>query len=392
MSARLRPLRTAGRPFSMYFRVTMLCCWSSARGWAHGIALAPSIRPIKSPPPRAAPWALMIDATARTDARAQAARVKQQFPQAPLLVICADGAAADWAESLGTRRAGGRGRTRSDCFPKFLRPPLKSLTASWWPRLELMPPTAAASLASIQRRSALWVVGLSLVLAASGTWYLISKSAGPPATSARTTRTAPSPVVPPAVQAPVPVVPVAPVPTRTVLELLSDARVAFREGKSLLPSTEGASNGNSALELYAKVLAQDPQNEEARDGLRRLFAVSSARIRANLNAGKEDDAARLLNAFRGVGIDPAAIAKLEAEIVAARPRMLITQTRAALAKGDTDSAVTLTGATGRHGRGPRDHRRATDVVGLSASGGATRRTRQSRALLDQVGCPAGSRK
>jgi TonB family protein len=114
--------------------------------------------------------------------------------------------------------------------------------------------------------------------------------------------------------------------------------VAFREGKSLLPSSEATSNGNSALELYTKVLAQDPQNEEARDGLRRLFAVSSARIRANLNAGKEDDAARLLNAFRGVGIDPAAIAKLEAEIVAARPRALIAQTRAALSKGDTDSA------------------------------------------------------
>src|SRR6478672_11374525 len=61
-------------------------------------------RPIESTeqiaPPPAGPWALLIDATARPDARAQAARVKQQFPQAPILVICADGAVADWASPL----------------------------------------------------------------------------------------------------------------------------------------------------------------------------------------------------------------------------------------------------------------------------------------------------
>ena len=61
-------------------------------------------RPIDSAeqlaPPGAGPWALLIDATARTDARAQAARIKQQYPQAPLLIICAAGAAPDWASPL----------------------------------------------------------------------------------------------------------------------------------------------------------------------------------------------------------------------------------------------------------------------------------------------------
>ena len=51
-------------------------------------------------PASATPWALMIDASARTDARAQAARVKQQYPLAPLLIICADGTTADWSSPL----------------------------------------------------------------------------------------------------------------------------------------------------------------------------------------------------------------------------------------------------------------------------------------------------
>src|SRR4029079_672629 len=145
---------------------------------------------------------------------------------------------------------------------------------------------------------------------------------------------APSAAQPPAVAAPAE-------NDRTVLELLSDARVAFREGKKLLPSGETSPTGNSALELYLRVLAQDPQNEEARDGLRRLFAVASARIHVDLNAGKDEDAAHLLAAFRNIGIAPAAVAALDAEIAAARPKALAMQTRSALAKGDTDSATQL---------------------------------------------------
>jgi TonB family protein len=128
-----------------------------------------------------------------------------------------------------------------------------------------------------------------------------------------------------------------------VLELLSDARVAFSEGKNLLPRTDGAARGDSALELYAAVLAQDAQNEEARDGVRRLYAVARSRIQADLSAGKLDEAMRLLAAFRTAGVASDATAKLEADIAAARPRWLIAQARAALASGDTATAGTLIG-------------------------------------------------
>jgi len=69
--------------------------------------------------------------------------------------------------------------------------------------------------------------------------------------------------------------------------------------------------------------------------------VARGRMQSELAAGKLDDAGRMLNAFRNVGIAPEAIAAVEAQIAAARPRWLIAQTRAAIASGDTTTANQL---------------------------------------------------
>ncbi len=117
--------------------------------------------------------------------------------------------------------------------------------------------------------------------------------------------------------------------------------MAFREGKSLLPRSDEAPRGDSALELYTQALALDPQNEEARDGLHRLYTVARTRIQADLGAGRLDEAGRLLGAFRNVGIAPEELAAQESAIAAARPRWLAAQTRAAIASGDTATATQL---------------------------------------------------
>ena len=296
-------------------------------------------RPIDSAdqidPITTAPWALMIDATARTDARAQAARVKQQYPLAPLLVICADGTAADWASPLARGALSAvieRSALSSEAFEAALASADLQMAAS-----STAGTVGKSAPGTPRMRPPLWLlIGLALLLIGPALTYLLTAHQGSRAAIVAPARTAP-PVVPSSVRAAL--APVAATPPRTVLELLSDARIAFREGKSLLPATDGVSSGSSALELYAMVLAQDPQNEEARDGMRRLFAVANARIRADLNAGKEDEADRLSAAFRGVGIDPATIRALEAEIVAARPRTLVAQVRGALARGDLDTAA-----------------------------------------------------
>ena len=66
--------------------------------------------------------------------------------------------------------------------------------------------------------------------------------------------------------------------------------MAFRDQDRLLPRSDGSKRGDSALELYAEVLAQDAENDEARDGIRRLFSVARSRMQTDLNAGRLEDA------------------------------------------------------------------------------------------------------
>lgn len=334
-------------------------------------------RPIDSvdqiAPPSTTPWALMIDATARTDARAQAARVNQRYPLAPLLVICADGTTADWASpvSRGTVSAViERGAHASASFEAALSTADLQMGVG-----NAASATDGSTPGKPSGRLRAWLLaGLALLLVVPAGWYLLSGSKSASSAVAKPVRVTPSPTAPDATPAPVP--PAASAPPRTVLELLSDARVAFREEKSLLPPTDGTSNGTSALELYARVLAQDPQNEEASDGLRRLFAVASARIRADLNVGKTEEATRLLAAFHGVGVDRTAITALESDIAAARPRWLLAQARSALANGDTNTAsvfiAQLTAAGADHAvlaelqSGLDSHRAATKLNDLAS--------------------------
>lgn len=291
----------------------------------------------------AAPWLLIIDATARTDARAQAARIEQQYPLAPLIVICAEGKSTDWASAIA------RGMVsavieRSTLESGALAEALNAAELRLSPTGAASTSTAATNLdwpgrPPPSRSLWLWLVP-ALLLAAVGAWFALHGHQGGLAANAVPDQQKPpatAPATPPAAAAAMN----RPAPARSVLELLSDARIAFRDEKNLLPRTDASGHGDSALELYAAVLAQDPQNDEARDGLRRLFSVARARIQSDLTAGKLDEATRLLAAFRDVGLNNEATAKIEADIAAARPRWLIAQARTALASGDTETAAQL---------------------------------------------------
>ena len=300
-------------------------------------------------------WAMVIDATTRTDARAQAARLEQQHPLAPLLIVCADGAAPDWASARSRGMVSAvieRSALQTPAFAEALATVDRQLAGSAADATAVATPARLGPV--LARRSVLLLVALALILGGSLAWYLRKDSPTLPAVVARAAapdqpRTTPATPVAAAASthatlpanananAPAPV----PAPRRPVLELLSDARVAFREGKSLLPRTDEAARGDSALELYVQVLAQDPQNEEARDGLRRLLTVARVRIQSDLGAGKLDDASHLVAAFRNAGIAADQLAALESAIAAARPRWLLSQTRAAIASGDSGTATQL---------------------------------------------------
>ena len=297
-------------------------------------------RPIDSAeqiaPSGTAPWALIIDASARTDARAQAARLKQQYPSAPLLVICPDGSEADWAgpRSRGTVCA----IIERSALPT---PAFEIALGAVDEQLQAAALGAAAAGNAARRPSGAWrlpaAVIVALLIAGAGAWLWIQ----PGSDGVTRTATVAAPV--PGAHAAAPALSAAsPTPDRTVLELLSDARVAFSDEKRQLPAMDGAPAGDNALDLYARVLARDAGNEEARDGMHRLFGVASARIKADLAAGRFDDASRLIAAFQATGNAGRELAALQAELVAARPRWLAAQARAAIANGDTEAANRFT--------------------------------------------------
>ena len=313
-------------------------------------------RPIDSAeqiaPSGTAPWALIIDATARTDARAQAARIKQQHPSAPLLVICPDGSEADWAgpRSRGTVCAiVERNALSTPAFEAALGVVNQQLQAA------AIDTTVAGSAA--RRPAAAWrrpvAVVVALLIAGGGAWLWLQ-----PRNDAATRTAAVSAQVPGNNTAAPAQAAAARAPERTVLELLSDARVAFSEEKRQLPAVDGAQAGENALELYARVLARDAGNEEARDGMRRLFAVASARIKSDFAAGRFDDAGRLLAAFQGAGIAERELTALQSDLAAARPRWLAAQARNALANGDTEAADRFTAQLAATGA---DHAAVNDL-------------------------------
>jgi protein TonB len=286
-------------------------------------------RPIESidelAPPAGGAWALLIDATARADARAQAARARQQYPQAPIVVVCADGAAGDWASPLARGAVCAVVERGALAGPGFAAA-LAELDA----QLRTAPGALDLAVPGMDRgtppwrRLAPWIC-VTLALAA-GAWYFSARTSAPARGSPTAATGTPAPALAPAPAPAAASHDVAP-DGRSVLELLSDARVAFGEERRQLPA-DGATSGDNALELYARVLALDPQNDEARDGMRRLYAVASARVHADLAAGRFDDAARLLAALQGRGIADDALTAQQAELAATRQRALAAQARA----------------------------------------------------------------
>lgn len=165
---------------------------------------------------------------------------------------------------------------------------------------------------------------------------------------------------------------------QSVLELLSAARVAFRDQKLLLPRSDGEPRGDSALELYTQVLSQDPGNDEALDGIRRLFVLGKARIQMDLTSGKLDDATRLVGLFRDAGVSATELHNLSSNIAAARPKWTQQRVQDALAAGDLKSAAALIGQLTAQGADP------TSVVQLRRALDARKLELQLTAMAAQV--------
>lgn len=293
-------------------------------------------RPIEQPNEVAAAagrtFIVLLDATGRPDAHALLDALEAQDAAAPIILIAADEEQNHWAGSLmrGTlcavvpRSALGSAKFTDALNKAEQRQHSAAATDTTQPALSLL---GGAGM----RRALPIASGVFLAAAAALAWYATHRQQAPAPVVQAATPAAESPVAP------------APVKTRSLLELLSAARIAFRDQKNLLPRIDADNHGESALELYSSALAIDPQNEEARDGMRRLFAVVRSRVQADLAAAKMDDAVKLVALFKAADVEPEGVHAMEAEISAARPKLMIAQANAALAAGNVAEAEQLYG-------------------------------------------------
>jgi TonB family protein len=341
------------------------------------------MRPIDSPDelPQDSPqpWLVLLDA-AQSSAHALVGAIERNHPRAPVIAIVPDAVQAQWLGAVARGSVSAiiaRGQLSPVTFGDALvaverrligaSPAATGATAAARPAIAARraPPTAA----ELFKRSPLarwWPFTAAAALLVIA-WLVFGHKPAAHDTAATAsvaigTKHAAG-VAKPAIAVP----PVTPEPVhRTVLELLSQARIAFRDQSRLLPRYDGSREprrGESALELYAEVLAQDTGNEEARDGVRRLGSAVQARVQANLAAGQMDDASQLTSTFSAAGGDAALVQKLTSDIKAAQPRWLASQAQRAVAAGDFAGAEQL-------------------LVQLNASGGDRRAAQELRHSID----------
>ncbi|SEM91508.1 hypothetical protein SAMN02800694_2127 [Luteibacter sp. UNCMF331Sha3.1] len=125
------------------------------------------------------------------------------------------------------------------------------------------------------------------------------------------------------------------VPATELNDTLAQANHALDEGR--LDGT----NGDSARELFEKARDQQPDSDQARDGLRRVGQAEVARADAALNAGRLDEAEAALNVARellGGGSDVEQLSQRlsQARNPQDRTASLIDQAQAAFAAGKLD--------------------------------------------------------
>jgi protein TonB len=303
---------------------------------------------------------LVIDARGVADLRSAAERAHREAPQAVLLVFSETSGEAQTAAALrGTRvfavlplpvdprktqalfeGAVAEAQQRRQAAPASPAPAPAAHSADLSIAAFRPAPAAAAHEAQDSAsggRGRLLLIGLAVAaavaLAAGAGWYFIySKPTAAPATPAAASRQPPAPTA-----AASPATPAAdaeaPLADTSILkgkvdELLEKARLAMHERRYAEP------NGDNALLYYRSVIAEEPNNGEAHDGLGRVAAVLSQRFDEALTASRFDEAALVLASLRlAVPADP--------RVANDTQRLAVAQISRALADGNFDRAAVL---------------------------------------------------
>jgi TonB family protein len=282
-------------------------------------------------------WIGVYDAGNQGASRSAFAQLESQYHQHPWIVLCTDEDRPNWRDVLsrgGACAVIARGELSVASFSAALEKATQRLT--------VVPRAAPAASRTTPKIPTLWMVGAAVVVvAAAAVWWIsharshVSVAAAP---NGQKSHVAGTSAVPPAA----PAAAGSAQPTQqSVEDLLSMARIAFRDPATQLPKADAPLQGTSALELYGAVLLQQPKNDEALDGVRRLQAVARLRVQNELAAGDADTAARLLAILQHSDFAPEELRSLEAAVAVARPKQLAAQARSAMAAGNLQGARQL---------------------------------------------------
>jgi TonB family protein len=127
----------------------------------------------------------------------------------------------------------------------------------------------------------------------------------------------------------------APLASEDLAQLLARANVALTQGQLLTPPEA------NALDLYRAVLARDAANSEAQRGLDRIADQLLGNAENALLEQRIDDAARDIEAARGVRPNNVRLAFLSAQLGKERDRRVVALARDAAAKGNHQRARAL---------------------------------------------------
>ncbi|HWW21764.1 MAG TPA: energy transducer TonB [Steroidobacteraceae bacterium] len=267
------------------------------------------------------PTMIMLDAAAVGDPRAAVAQMEAAHPNLPIIVAAASRDESYWSAAIA------RGAiidvvARYDLGTDKFKDVLNRAEARARSAPQSAPPGEVTPPA--KNNSKLLIAAAVAVVLAAGAFFALHKSgsSGPTAPTAAVSAQQSS-----AASATKPM---------STIELLSAARIAFRDQK-LLPR-DGESHGDSALELYSQVLAQEPKNDEAIDGMQRLFSVIKSRVLADLASNKLDDAQRLIGAFKATNVESDGVKELDAQVAAARPKFYAARAQEMIQANDFTAA------------------------------------------------------
>jgi TonB family protein len=266
---------------------------------------------------------IMLDAAAVSDPRGAVTQMEAAHPRLPILVVAASRDESYWSAALA-RGAMVDVVARHELGGDRFKDALNRAEARARSATQAAPPVQVAP--PDKNNSKLVIAAVVAVALAAGAFFVFHKS-GPSG------RAAPS-AADNAQQSGAANQAVKPLST---LELLSAARVAFRDQK-LLPRSDGDAHGDSALELYAQVLVQDPANDEAVDGVQRLFSVVKARVQQDIATSKLDDAQKLIAAFKATNVESDGVKELDGQVTAARPKYYAARAQEMIQANDFNGA------------------------------------------------------